>query len=478
MTTAVLGAGLSGLSAGYYLLRRFGKPLTIYEASPRVGGWIRTEGHKDRGFLFEGGPRTIRPKGVAGANTLELIEELDLPIHPIPSSHVAAKNRMLYAKGQVCMLPNSPKGLIRTVPPFTKPLYRALLHDLFTGSTLAKNEDESIYSFTKRRFGKEIADYAISPMICGICAGDAHEISVRFLMETLFENEQKYGGVLKGAFYARFKDKVDEKKPGLFARGEPKLFKQATKEKWAMYGVEDGLEQLPRAMRKYLGEHDVNVQLSSKCSNLTFNGDGARISLRDAEVPVKHVISALPAHQLAAVVGAQHPSLAAQLLEIPYVDVVVVNIQYNSDQLLKHNGFGLLVPPVEKLPILGVIFDSCCFDMAGNTILTVMMGGRWFDQWFGNQPSQKKLRDIAHQHVRQILQIKEEPVFSRVHMLHKCIPQYTVGHKRRVENIRKYIKDYKLPLSVCGAAYDGVGINDVILSARRQVEELPSPSEP
>ncbi|XP_023162410.2 protoporphyrinogen oxidase [Drosophila hydei] len=472
MPTAVLGAGISGLSAGFYLLRRFCKPLTIYEASPRVGGWIRTEWHKDRGFLFESGPRTIRPKGLAGANTLQLIEELKLPIKPIPRSHVAAKNRMLYAKGQVCMLPNSAKGLFRTVPPFTKPLYRALLHDLVTGSTPIKNEDESIYNFAQRRFGKEIADYGISPMICGICAGDAREISVRFLMESLFENEQKYGGVLKGALYARFNKKVDDSNGGIFAKGEPELYKQAVKEKWAMYGVADGLEQLPRAMRKYLGEHDVNVQLSSKCSNLTFSGDGARISLRDAEVPVRHVVSALPAHQLAPLVKAQHPSLSAQLLDIPYVDVVVVNMQYSSNNLLKHNGFGLLVPPVEKLPVLGVIFDSCCFDMAGNTILTVMMGGRWFDQWFGNQPSQKKLRDIAQQHVQKILQIKEDPIFSRVHMLHKCIPQYTVGHKRRVEGIRKYIKDYKLPLSLCGAAYDGVGINDVILSARRQVEQL------
>lgn len=475
MTTAVLGGGISGLSAGYYLLRRFGNPLTIYEASPRVGGWIRSEWHKDRGFLFESGPRTIRPKGIPGANTLELVDELKLPIKPIPSTHVAARNRMLYAKGQICMLPNSPKGLFGTVPPFSKPLYRALIHDLTTGGTLAKNEDESIYSFAERRFGKEIADYAISPMICGICAGDAREISVRFLMETLFEQEQKYGGVLKGVLYSRFKDKVDETKLGLFAQGEPKLYTQARQEKWAMYGLADGLEQLPRTLRKYLGKNNVNVQLSSKCHNLSFNSDGARMSIRDAEVPVSHVVSSLPAYQLAQLVKTQHPSLSGQLLNIPYVDVVVINMQYDGNQLLKQNGFGLLVPPVEQLPVLGVIFDSCCFDMADNTVITVMMGGRWFDKWFGHQPSQKELRDVAQRYVHQILNITDEPKFSRVHTLHKCIPQYTVGHKRRVESIRDYIKSYKLPLSLCGAAYDGVGINDVILSARRQVEMLPLP---
>ncbi|KAH8265092.1 hypothetical protein KR044_009693 [Drosophila immigrans] len=475
MKTAVLGGGISGLSAGYYLLRRFGKPLTIYEASPRVGGWIRSEWHKNQGFLFESGPRTIRPKGLPGANTLELVEELKLAIKPIPSRHPAARNRMLYAKGQICMLPNSAMGLVDVVPPFSKPLYRALIHDLTTDSIVAKNQDESIYDFAERRFGKEIAEYAISPMICGICAGDAHEISVRFLMETLFEHEQKFGGVLKGLLYSRFKNKAKlDNVAG--SKDESSLCRRARQEKWAMYGLKDGLEQLPRTLRKYLEERDVNVQLNSKCHKLSFSSDGnAVMTIRNAEVPVSHVVSSLPAYQLAQLVKVQHPLLAAQLISIPYVDVVVVNLQYDSNQLLQYDGFGLLVPPVENLPVLGIIFDSCCFDMAGNTVITVMMGGRWFNKWFGNQPqaSQKDMRDVAQRQVRQILRIKDEPNFSRVHTLYKCIPQYTVGHKRRVESIKDYITRHNLPLSLCGAAYDGVGINDVILSARRQVENLP-----
>ncbi|ALC45922.1 Ppox [Drosophila busckii] len=473
MTTAVLGGGISGLSAGYYLLRRFGKPATIYEASPRVGGWIRTECHKNKGFLFEGGPRTIRPHGLAGANTLQLVEELKLSIKPISRSHVAARNRMLYAKGKVCLLPNSALGMIGTIEPFTKPLYRALLNDLATKVTVAKDGDESIYSFAERRFGKEIADYAISPMICGICAGDAHEISVRFLMDSLFEKEQKYGGVLKGLFYSRFQDKDEKNSIGIFAQKQPSLYTQACREKWAMYGLEGGLEQLPRALRKYLAKNNINVHLNSRCQNVSFNNDGAYLTMRHAELPVEHVISSLPAYQLALIVKAQHPSLAAKLLDIPYVDVVVINLQYNNDKMLQYSGFGLLVPPVEKLPVLGIIFDSCCFDMSGSTVLTVMMGGRWFSKWFSNQPSQNELREMAQRYVAKILNINEEPKFSRVHTLPKCIPQYTVGHKRRVENIRKYISNYKLPLSICGAAFDGVGINDVILSARRQIDLLP-----
>lgn len=112
--------------------------------------------------------------------------------------------------------------------------------------------------------------------------------------------------------------------------------------------------------------------------------------------------------------------------------------------------------------------------MQENTVLTVMMGGKWFEHYFGRNPTQKELLDIALNEVQRILGIHQEPKTTRVHILKKCIPQYNVGHKQRVEDIRRYIQRYKLPLSLCGSAYDGVGINDVILSARTSVYELPS----
>jgi oxygen-dependent protoporphyrinogen oxidase len=84
-------------------------------------------------------------------------------------------------------MPNGPGGIFKTLPPFSKPLIFAGLKDIFTGKSKVPIEDESIYDFVARRLGKEVADYAISPVICGICAGDAKEISVKFLMKDIFE---------------------------------------------------------------------------------------------------------------------------------------------------------------------------------------------------------------------------------------------------------------------------------------------------
>lgn len=474
----VLGGGLSGLSAGYYLLKKFGQPTAIFEASNRVGGWIRTEKHRDKGFMFEAGPRTIRPKGIQGANTLEMIEELQLPIEGIPSTHAAAKNRMIYAKGQLCMLPNSLSGAMKTIPPFSQPLMMALWNDLKSEAKKIKYKDESIYDFVYRRFGADIADYAISPMICGICAGDAKEISVRFLMNDLFETEQEFGGVVKGIFMKKIKRKKESKHQknlnslGLFAENEPSLYAEAKKLKWSMYRVENGLEALPIRLENYLKSNNVEINLSAECRDMTFVGDNVRLNIKGQEVETRHVVSSIPSFKLAACVKNQHPGLAGQLLAIPYVDVAVVNIQYNMKDILKQPAFGFLVPPLERRPILGVIFDSCCFDMENNTVLTVMMGGKWFEEYFGRNPTKKELLDIALIEVQRILGIQQEPKMTRVHILKKCIPQYTVGHKQRVEDIRSYLQRYKLPLTVCGAAYDGVGINDVILSARMNVNEL------
>lgn len=156
---------------------------------------------------------------------------------------------------------------------------------------------------------------------------------------------------------------------------------------------------------------------------------------------------------------------------IPYVDVALVNLQYEGDDLLQRPGFGFLVPPSENLPILGVIFDSCCFPQSGKTILTVMMGGAWFAERLGAQPTNKQLYEIAVQQVSGILGIKQRPHTGRVHVLHQCIPQYVVGHRDRVGRIRDYIREHRLPLTLCGAAFDGVGVNDVIYSARQAVSE-------
>uniref|UniRef100_A0A182I933 Protoporphyrinogen oxidase n=1 Tax=Anopheles arabiensis TaxID=7173 RepID=A0A182I933_ANOAR len=475
--TAILGAGISGLAAGHYLLRKTPTlPLTIYEATDRIGGWIRSERSPDHGYVFEAGPRTIRPKGPAASNTLELIEELGLTdqVYSISSNHTAARNRMIYAKGKLNMLPNSLGGVLKTVPPFTRPLYFAAFHDLLAGRSKTALTDESMYSFVERRFGKEIADYAVSSMLCGICAGDAKQISVKFLMKDLFEREQRHGGVIVGLLKEALQNRKKKqpqsvKKP---ATQMARLADRAKAENWSIYSIRGGLQTLPETLATDLQAKGASIVTGTKFEELTFDGDRVVLRVDGKEQLLQHLVSSIPSYKLAKHVQKQHPQLASTLSSIPFVDVCVINLRYRRGDLLRQDGFGFLVPPIENLPILGVIFDSCCFDMDDNTVLTVMMGGAWFEQWFGKNPSDEHLLGVALEHIKKILHIEQQPDSYKVNLLRKCIPQYTVGHQDRVKAIRAYVEQHRLPLSLCGASYDGVGVNDVILSARKNVETI------
>lgn len=471
----VLGGGIGGLSAAYYLSRKHVNPIRIVEKSNRFGGWIKSENHKEKGFLFECGPRTLRTIGPAAANSLQLLQDLHLDeaVVPVFAGHPASKNRMIFAKGKLNLLPTSFGGFLKKLPPFSKPLMSAVLTDMFRKRNTHKLEDESIFDFTERRFGKEVAQYLISPMICGICAGDAKKISVKFLMKEFFEVEQKHGGVFKGLI---LKSIFGKKKPvDSFLDETVELQKKAKENQWNMILMKNGLETIPKRMVTYLGNHGVTMDLNAECRKITFCKDKSMsvyMTGKEKEIKSDHLISALPSYKLANCVEEQHPSLAYQLRSIEYVDVAVVNLQYSTLDLLDFDAFGFLVPPSEKLPILGVIFDSCCCDMSGNTVLTVMMGGEWFEDHFGPKPEPAYLLNVAKNHVKEILKISLEPKNVKLSVLRKCIPQYTLGHYERVEGIRRYIDNYNLPLTLVGSAYDGVGVNDVIYSAKKQVNKI------
>lgn len=467
----VLGGGIGGLSAAFYLARRRGtkQNIRIFESASRLGGWVRTgTSTNDRNVRFEAGPRTLRPAGPRGVNTLLMCSELGLDneIVGIPRSHPAARNRMILVDNQLHQLPSSLLSMFKTTPPFRKPLIAALLHDYKHPYAGEKLEDDSIYNFAARRLGEDVAKYLVSSMICGICAGDAKEISVKFLLEKYFDYEQNFGSVSQGILNNMF---ASEESTGIAPKCS--LVETAQEQKWSIYSMRNGLETLPDALQQYLQSNEVEINLSSKCDQISFDSNSALLSINGKEHVSRELVSSLPAFVLGELVQKQHPLLAEELLAIPYVDVAVVNLHFEGN-LLRSPGFGFLVPPSEDRPILGVIYDSSCFDMGPNTVLTVMMGGKWFAERFGPNVSEEHLLDVATTQVQSILKIDQSPVECKVNVLRKCIPQYVVGHRARIRRIQGYIKDKQLPIALCGSAVDGVGVNDVIFSAKSAVEGM------
>lgn len=264
-----------------------------------------------------------------------------------------------------------------------------------------------------------------------------------------------------------------DKKPEKIPIVKTEFMRSASVEGWSMYRIQDGLEKIPQAIVDSLQHYqNCELNLNSPCDQITFKGNEVSLSINGSTQSTNHVISTLPAFSLAPMIKEQHPTLSNELENIQYVDVAVINLLYSKPDLLQKQGFGVLVAPCENLPVLGIIFDSCITDSKGNTVLTVMAGGSFFEKYYSKDSSKEFLLKTALENVSKILKIDEKPDIYDVHLHRKCIPQYKIGHHARVERIRKYIADHKLPLSVGGAAFDGVGVNDVIYSSKNIVNQL------
>lgn len=362
--TAVIGGGLAGLSASYYglLNRKLGK-IVLLESSDRVGGWMRTLKSPRTKALFEQGPRTIRCGGEAADNTLRLLDRLKLNhmVTPVFKSNPAFSNRNVFVKGQVHVVPNSLNGFFKPKPPFERAFSKMVLQDLFAPKV--KLTDESIHSFVSRRFGQDVADYMVGPLICGIFAGDAKSISVKALAKKMFDLEQKHGSVLKGLLISKLREKKSKPvkdRENLYEVAMTDTVDASCRNNWAVWSLEGGLELLPKKLASTLKTLDVSVRLNSPCQKILFENGRAIVTVNNKTESYDRVVAALPAKSTAKLVREQHPQLAELLEEIPMATVAVVNLEYAED-LLENPAFGLLVAPMEGRPILGVTFDSCLF---------------------------------------------------------------------------------------------------------------------
>uniref|UniRef100_A0A8C3SA22 Protoporphyrinogen oxidase n=1 Tax=Chelydra serpentina TaxID=8475 RepID=A0A8C3SA22_CHESE len=466
-TVAVIGGGISGLTACYQLARS--PNIILLEGSGRLGGWLHSTRTED-GAVFEHGPRGIRPAGTVGKNTLLMVSELglDADVLPVPGDHPASKNRYLYVSGALHRLNPSVfvgSGVLRTVSPFTRPLFWSGLHEL--AAPRGTQPDETIHSFVSRRFGKELADIAIDSLCRGVFAGDCRALSMRSCFPALFEAEQRQRSVILGMALGGGKG------PAL----DSVLSRRARDERWSQWSLRGGMETLPEALQDFLRRRGVEMHCHARLQRLERTAAECwQITLEDGSVRADHVISAIPARALAVLLPGWAEPLAQELRSIEAVSVGVVNLQYNG-ATLPITGFGHLVPSFEDSSLLGIIYDSVAFPEQNGTggpsvRLTVMLGGAWFEQGFGDPDMvpQAMLLSRAKEAVRAHLGMMAEPSHT---IIKACIPQYTLGHWQRTgKTISRYLEQEGLPLSLIGASYQGVSVNDCIYSAKTAVTRL------
>ncbi|XP_056141894.1 protoporphyrinogen oxidase isoform X2 [Lampris incognitus] len=399
-----------------------------------------------------------------------MVEDLGLEreILPVTYSHVASKNRYLFVKGKLHKMPSGISGAIRTVPPFSRPLLLSAAMEMLVKKS--KKDDESVYSFVSRRLGKELADIAMDGLCRGVFAGDCRKLSMRSCFPPLYNAEQNSGSIVLGMLLGSGTSHVV--RPGPLAQ-------KSRNQSWAQWSLRKGMESLPEAIVDWLTQSEkVHLHRHATVKQLHLSGADWEIQLEDGTITADHIVSAMPAKALASVLPHSLQPLIQLLQDVSSVTVAVVNLEYKGS-ILPIAGFGHLVPSSEDRGLLGVVYDSVPFPQHDSPIgvttrLTVMMGGAWFEEVFGDpeEVSQEYLLAAASRAISSHLGINIAPTWSKVTVQRDCIPQYYLGHWERVESMRSYIRQRLLPLSLAGSSYDGVSVNDVIFSGRSAVEGL------
>jgi oxygen-dependent protoporphyrinogen oxidase len=448
MRLVIVGGGISGLSLAYFLLEH--KPsldIVVLESEKKAGGKIWTD--RADGFLCEGGVNGFldnRPR------TLELVRKL--AITSLKSSDTARK-RYIFSDKKLHLLPESPISFFSSN---LLSLYGHLriLYEIFVPKR--GGNDETLADFARRRLGKEAYEKLIDPMASGIYAGDPEAMSLKSCFPRIYELEKKYGSLIRAMIKLRKEAKKSGKKVGPGPGG-------------VLTSFYDGMGVIINALKCYLGER---LKTNSRVASVDKKGDKYIIYLSDSSnLEAEAVVIAVPAYAASEIVKGVDKNLSLTLAEIFYPSISVVCFGYKQDKIKQPlDGFGFLIPSIEGRKILGTLWDSSIFPNRapeGYVLLRSILGGVRKSELA--LQDEDKLINIVIDELQDIMDIRVQPDFVKVYKHEKGIPQYSLGHGKRLEAISEIISRFK-GLYLTGNAYRGIGVNDCIDNSYKLAERI------
>jgi oxygen-dependent protoporphyrinogen oxidase len=471
MRVAIIGGGIAGLAAAYdlELARRSGVAVEyeLFEAGPRLGGVISSS--LIDGTVIERGPDSFLTEKPAAA---ELCRELGLESSLVPSNDAERKTFIL-VRNRLVALPDGLMFLVPTklVPMALTPLFgwvtklRMLLE--FTrgsGGRGADDSDESVASLVRRHYGQEAVDRLADPLLSGIYGGESEQLSAQSVLPRMVELETQYGSLTRGMLAGMRARK-------LAANGKTPAARPL------FTTLRFGLQQLVDALVARLDP--THVHLMTPVSAVNRLGDSWRVACGGSGSSFDAVVIATPAWSAAGLLQAADAELSAELGAIPYSSSVTVNLVYDGADLDPlPEGFGFLVPAVEKRAILACTFIHRKFPgrtAAGKSVIRAFLGGAHNAALL--HETDAALRDLVRRELFEILHISAVPELVEVQRWPRAMAQYAVGHAERQRRIKARLAE--LPgLHLVGNAYDGIGISDCIRLGRGAARELAARAVP
>ena len=428
----VIGGGISGLTAAYDLMRR-GLDVAVLERQVVTGG--KALSSRFGGYLMEHGPSTLN---VSAADALARLQDLDL-LDSAGDLGPNVRKRYLVDRRGLQGISTSPAG-------FMLSNYLSLPGRISMAAEVLRprkkdSAEESIFDFSRRRFGAEFAQKVIDPMAAGLFMGDSRALSIEGAFPKLPEMEQRFGSVVRGVLRAKKNSEPGRK----------------------LYSWAGGIGTIPKTLTRLLGDR---VQTGVVVTGLAKIPGGFRVQTATGGQVARAVVLAVQPHVVADLLHGLEPLTAAAAAEIPAPAIGVVYLGYRTDQIGHPlDGLGFLSTRNAGKTVSGAQFCSTMFQgraPAGHVSISCYTGG-------ARHPEQADMPDAELEQKVQaelagLLDIKGPPVLVRTRRWAVGLPQYTLGHRERravLETAHERLEG----LYLTGNYLQGVSVSNCMASA-------------
>ncbi|HVQ36036.1 MAG TPA: protoporphyrinogen oxidase [Pyrinomonadaceae bacterium] len=500
----IIGGGITGLAAAHRVLELCSASgrqvqLTLLEAGPRLGGIVQT--HERDGFLLEQGPDSFISEKPAA---LKLAERLGLESQLIGTNE---RDRRSFIGRQGRLLP-VPEGFHLLAP---ARLWPFVTSEIFSWSGKARmlmelalprrkvngsaagypdvSPDESLADFVRRRLGREALERMAQPMVGGIYTADPEKLSLQATMPRFLEMEHQHRSLIRALRAKQRRVDLGNDDKETMPSSRPTSDEGTSGARYSLFlSFDRGMQVLTDKLGQRISESasqtrdevapsiQVSTTVESLTRELSANDEPAtwRIATnRQQTFAADAVCLALPATASARLLRHLDAQLATELEGISYSSSVTINLAYKrSDISHPLDGFGFVVPFIEKRSLLACTFSNVKFAgraPEGFALLRAFVGGALQPELL--ELDDEQLLSRVQADLRDLLGVRNAPLFTTVARWRNSMPQYHLGHLDRVKKIQQRLSSLG-GLTLAGNAYAGIGIPDCIRSGEESADYL------
>ncbi len=450
---AVLGAGISGLSAAYRLHRlRPGVGLHVWDNRDRPGGVLTTL--HTQGYQIEQSADnfiTTVPWALDLCRELGLSDQLVQTNPAYRRTYVVRKNNLyLLPDGFLMMAPSKmwPLAVTPILSPFGK--LRAAMEYFLPKSK--SDDDETLASFVRRRLGREVYDRLVEPLVSGVYAADMDKLSLMATLPRFREMERQHGSLIRAM---RKQMRNNKQMQSLASESGARYSMFAT--------LRQGLSHITDTLASKLPQDALQLNREVATAERIVDETGKtqwRLTDRHGKTEsYDAVIFALPSHETARLLRPMYPRLGELIGRVEHSGTAIATFAFDRSQMKrKITGMGFVVPAIEKSPILAGSFSSMKYEHRapeGKLLIRIFAGGARLPE-MAEMPD-AELLPLIKREMNSLLKIEGEPELEVVSHWPRTMPQYHIGHLELVAEAFELTK--RIPdLALAGNAFDGVGI--------------------